>query len=84
MMKVRLYLTDACSLCDIALDLLFAMPELTGYLLETVDIASDDALFEQFGELIPVVEIADQQLAWPFTENDISNLIRTVSSRSLE
>ena len=83
-MRVLLYVTDACSFCDTALDLLFAMPELAGYLLEAVDIASDDVLFDRFGELIPVVEIADQQLAWPFTENDISNLIRKASSRSLE
>lgn len=82
-MKLLLYITDACSLCDAAMDLIIAMPELTGHVLETVDVATDDALFEQFGDSIPVLEVADKQLSWPFTERDISTLIQTVSSRSL-
>lgn len=81
-MKVLLYLTEACSLCDEALDLLMETPELTGHILETVDIATDDGLFNQYGESIPILEIADQQLFWPFTSSDITNLFRTVSSRS--
>ena len=83
-MKVLLYLTDACSLCDVALDLIIGMPELAGCVLVTVDIVSNDALLERFEQLIPVLEIADQQLVWPFTKNDISNLVRTVSLNSLE
>lgn len=79
-----LYITDACSLCDLAIDLLFETPELTGHVIETIDIASDDDLLEQFAESIPVVKIANEQLTWPFSTGDISKLIRTVYSRSLE
>lgn len=81
-MKVLLYLTEACSLCDEALDLLIQTPELTGHILETIDVATDDGLLTQYGESIPILEIADQQLVWPFTSSDISNLFQTVFSRS--
>ena len=81
-MKVLLYLTEACSLCDEALDLLIETPELTGHILETVDVATDDGLLKQYGESIPILEIADQQLFWPFTSSDITKLFRTVSTRS--
>ncbi len=83
-MKLVVYLTDACSLCDQALDMMFGMPELNGHLLETIDIAPDDSLLEQFGESIPVLELADRRLFWPFTEDDIRKLVQTVSSHSLE
>ena len=83
-MKILVYVTDACSLCEEALDMIFDMSELTGHVLETVDIATDPSLMEQFGESIPILEIADQSLAWPFTEEDIRNLVQTVSSHSLE
>lgn len=83
-MKLVVYVTDACSLCDQALDMMFGMADLTGYVLETVDIATDDSLLEQLSESIPIIEVADQQLVWPFTEDDIRNLVQTVSSHCLE
>lgn len=83
-MKLLLYITDACSLCDAAMELIVANPELAGHILETVDIAADDVLFEQFADSIPVLEVADNRLSWPFTERDISILIQTKSSHSLE
>ena len=79
-----LYITDACSLCDLAIDLLFETPDLAGHVFETIDITTDDSLLEQFEELIPVVKIETEQLTWPFSSSDISKLIRTVSSRSDE
>ncbi len=83
-MKIVMYVTDSCTLCDHALDIMFGIPELTGHLLETVDIATDDSLLERFGESIPVLELADQRLFWPFTEQDIRNLVQKASSHSLE
>ncbi|MXZ56218.1 MAG: glutaredoxin family protein [Gammaproteobacteria bacterium] len=83
-MKIVMFVTDACSLCDQALDIMFGMPELTGYVLETVDIATDDSLLKQFGESIPVLELADRRLFWPFTEGDIRNLVQTASLHSVE
>ena len=83
-MKLVRYLTDACSLCDQAMDILFGIPELTGYVIETVDVTSDDSLLDRFGESIPVLEVADQRLFWPFTEDDIRNLVRTGFSHSLQ
>ncbi|MYD44994.1 MAG: glutaredoxin family protein [Gammaproteobacteria bacterium] len=83
-MRLLIYVTDACSLCDQALDMILGMPELTGLVLEAVDIAADDSLLQQFGQSIPILELADQRLAWPFTEGDIRDLVQRVSSHSLE
>ena len=82
-MNLKLYVTDACSLCDTAFDLIFAMPELTGHVLESIDIATSDTLFEQLGDSIPVLEVANQQLLWPFTQNEVSDLVQTALSRCL-
>lgn len=84
LMKILLYQTDACSLCDEAFDLILAMPELSGHILETIDIATDDVLFTQFEKSIPVVEIANEQLAWPFSSDDINSLIQRISSHCRE
>lgn len=83
-MKLVVYVTDACSLCDQALDMIFGMSDLSGLMLETVDIATDDSLLELFGESIPILELADQRLIWPFTEDDIRHLVQTGPSHSLE
>ena len=80
-MKIKLYVTDACSLCDTAFDLIFAMPELAGYVLESVDIATSDTLLEQLGDSLPVLEVSDRQLFWPFTQGEVSDLVQTVLSR---
>ena len=50
MNSLVLYSTDHCTLCDEALDLLLSMPELSGWSLTVIDIATDPALIERYGE----------------------------------
>jgi hypothetical protein len=65
-----LYSTDHCTLCDQALELLFSMPELAGQTVRVVDVATDDALLEAYGERLPVLEVRRPApgpvLDWPF------------------
>ncbi len=73
--------TDHCALCEDALSMLFSMPELAGMELRVVDIASDDALLDRFGEQIPVLQFwfnerTEFELMWPFSAGDVSTGIR--------
>jgi hypothetical protein len=67
--------TEHCTLCEQALDLLVSMPELRGRTLDVVDVAADDALLERYGPRLPVLKIADRELAWPFTREDVARLV---------
>ena len=68
-MKVLLYTTLGCHLCEQAHDLLLELQtEQMSFQIETVEIADSDTLVEQYGIRIPVVKIAGlhTELGWPF------------------
>lgn len=68
--------TTHCTLCEQALDLLLAMPELRGLSLRVVDVADDDALLGRYGARLPVlVAPAGRELDWPFTRDDVAALL---------
>lgn len=81
-MQLILYITDDCSFCEQAMTLLSSIRQLSGSTLLTQDIAYNDQLLVQFGEKIPVLCIGNHELIWPFTSEDVVNLVQTVSSRS--
>ena len=68
-MKVQLFTTMGCHLCDEALALLEALIN-SGFdmEIEEVDIADSESLMEQYGIRIPVIRVMDQddELGWPF------------------
>ena len=70
-----LYITDDCTLCDEALRMLLESNALRGVVLTTVDVATDDDLFESFGERIPVLEYLGKSLAWPFSTEEATELL---------
>ncbi len=82
-MKLILYGTSACHLCEIAEQLV----ELTierdfhkrNISFEKTDIALDDKLFTQYALTIPVLVRLDHnlKLSWPFTIEDIQTIINT-------
>lgn len=69
-----LYSTEGCHLCEEAEALLRVVKETSPLLTwQVVDIANDDALFQKYGWLIPVLSLptanatdADFELRWPF------------------
>ena len=76
-MRLLLYSTEPCSLCECALDLLFSMPELRALTLDVVDVADDDALTERYGSRVPVLIVGSAELGWPF---DRAGVLRAVAA----
>ena len=72
-MKVVLYTTDGCSLCEEVLDGLFAEPGFAGVELVTSDIALDDELVDRYASTLPVLKAADLELHSPFTMAEAVN-----------
>lgn len=63
-MKLLLYGTRSCHLCEQAAAVLHA----AGVTAEYTDIAADEALLEKYGMRIPVLRRVDNgaELGWPF------------------
>ena len=72
---VRFFTTAGCHLCEQAWDLIEQVPLSSPVEVEVIDIAEDDALIEQYGVRIPVLEKNEKELGWPFTVNDIKQFI---------
>lgn len=75
MKELVLYITESCELCDAALEMLLNMEELTGYRLDTIDVAISEQLINEFGEYIPVLKSGATFLKWPFNASDVMYLI---------
>lgn len=73
-MQIVLFVTDACTMCDEALDMVFDSDQLSGHVLDVVDIMSDAELFDRLARKIPVAQIGDHELDWPFTDQQIADL----------
>jgi hypothetical protein len=69
--RLLLYSTEPCSLCERALDLLFSMPELRALTLDVVDVAGDAGLTERYGPRLPVLVAGTRELDWPFDRADV-------------
>ena len=68
---MKLYTTDGCSLCEEVLGMLDVLGVSPGQ-LESIDIVFDDALLEELGSRIPVLEKdGGQRLYWPFSLLDL-------------
>lgn len=74
MLELNFYTTLGCHLCDEAQELLNQLA--SDLQINTIEIADDDALIEQYGTIIPVVSIVKtkQDLRWPFTLKDLESL----------
>lgn len=63
MASLILYVTEHCSLCDTAMELLASLPEAAGVSLAVVDIATPGSVcaedFEALGPRLPVLAVLD-------------------------
>ena len=74
-MKLTLYSTQDCHLCEQAVDLLNQVTE--KFDLEHIDIAGSEALVEKYGIRIPVVKNGSgKELDWPFDLEMLEKFIR--------
>jgi hypothetical protein len=51
------------------------MPNLNAVQLDVIDVASDDRLLERYGERIPVLRQGQEELAAPFTAEDLERFL---------
>jgi glutaredoxin len=84
-LKLTLYTTDGCHLCEHAEALLERVaqtePDLSW---SKVDIASSDELMDRYGIRIPVIQLesADYDLGWPFSDADVLHYLAQFKSLS--
>ena len=79
-LDITLYITDACTLCDEAIDMILDADALKGHALQTVDVIVDQELMDRFGEILPVVQVGHRNKAWPFDIEDVVALLETKES----
>lgn len=75
--ECQLFGTLGCHLCEVAEALLMPFVE-HGLLVELVDIADDETLFERYALLIPVLRRCDTgaELNWPFSAEQVVAFLR--------
>lgn len=73
-MKIYLYSTVGCHLCEQAKVILWPLLLQYQFQLNEVDIATDDALIEQYGTRIPVLDAVNhtRELNWPFNPQQVN------------
>ncbi|MGL6260483.1 glutaredoxin family protein [Vibrio sp. WXL103] len=70
-MKITLFSTEGCHLCEQAFSLLQQVGVANE--VDIVDIAFDDQLFARYGVTIPVLNFNNNELNWPFDASGLSN-----------
>lgn len=70
--ECQLFTTLGCHLCELAEDEIMPLVE-HGLLVELLDIADSEALFEDYGLRIPVLRRVDTgaELDWPFDTSQV-------------
>lgn len=64
-------------MCEEAMNMLFASEQLSGHILDVVDIMSDAELFNRLAQKIPVIQVGDHELYWPFTAQQVAELVNS-------
>lgn len=72
--SLTLYTRDECPLCDQAEQMIMAL----GIEYEKADISTRVDWLESYRDRIPVVRSADDELGWPFTEDQLRRLAGAV------
>jgi hypothetical protein len=78
MIKIYLYSTLGCHLCEDALVLLSPYINRELVAVDEVDIADSDELMELYAVSIPVLKKHDsaEELAWPFGKNQLETFLK--------
>ena len=81
-MKIHLYSTLGCHLCEQAKSILWPLLSQYQHHLLEIDIAESDKLIEQYGTRIPVLSVGDglEELNWPFSSDDVEQLFVRLKS----
>ncbi len=74
-MRIQIFSTDGCTLCDRVIDKLFGLSLAQGFELIVTDVSLDDELLNQYGADIPVIKISGKILRSPFSDEELLALI---------
>jgi hypothetical protein len=77
-LDIVLYHTAGCHLCELA----EAELALAGMEAIKIDIATDDALFQKYGWLIPVLALGENELRWPFNADQLCKWFDQIPTRT--
>ena len=72
-MKIYLYSTLGCHLCEQAKVVLWPLLLKYQFRLAEIDISTSDEMIENYGTRIPVLSVGDNfaELNWPFTPEQV-------------
>ncbi|WP_411389514.1 glutaredoxin family protein [Pseudomonas sp. MPB23] len=75
--ECQLFTTLGCHLCELAEEEIMPLVE-HGLMVELIDIADSEALFEAYGLRIPVLRRVDTgtELSWPFDVEQVVAFLR--------
>jgi len=81
MQQIRLYTTLGCHLCEQAQNMFLYLADKDveinkNYSLELVEISDSNQLIEDYGVRIPVLKKNGQELAWPFSLEELINWLK--------
>ena len=72
MIRIILYTTAGCHLCELAEALLLQAKQQYSLTIIATEIGDEDELVARYGTTIPVIEFEDgSQINWPFELDDI-------------
>ena len=74
-MRIQIFSTDGCTLCEKVIDKLFDLSLNQGLELVVTDVSLDDELLNQYGADIPVIKISGKILRSPFSDEELLALI---------
>ena len=76
-MKIRLYTTLGCHLCEKALSMIQQFKSIgTATTVEAIEIADSDEMIKRYGIRIPVIAREDdKEIDWPFSINDLEKFL---------
>lgn len=82
-MKIYLYSTVGCHLCEQAKVILWPLIAQYQFQLLEIDIATSDELIEQYGIRIPVLAADNRldELNWPFKAEDVNDFFAGIIAR---
>lgn len=73
-----LYSAEYCPLCREAEGVIIDVLNVIDVQVEVIDISDNDNLVAEYGIHIPVFEFGDHKLYWPFTQDDVYQLLSNI------
>ena len=74
-MRIQIFSTDGCSLCDKVIDKLFDLSIDRGLEIYVTDVSLDEGLINRYGADIPVIKMSEKILRSPFSDAELLELI---------